>query len=176
MAGGAAALRESLGGDHWPELELRAKQLVSLFFAVAPRLQPLVERASILRVPLQPCIRDIWHPHVLFVDDAVMGIVDFGALRPENVACDVARLLGSLARDQQADWQRGLAAFQRVRPLSDEELILVSAFDRSTVLMGGLQWLQWIYLERREFGDRAAVLERIDEFLARLATLWNAPD
>ena len=41
--------------------------------------------------------------------------------------------------------------------------------------MGGLQWLAWIYVENRQFANRAAVLARLDEFLARLAALAESP-
>jgi Ser/Thr protein kinase RdoA (MazF antagonist) len=111
---------------------------------------------------------------VLFVGDEVSGIVDFGSMRPDNVATDVARLLGSLAGDDTQDWQSGLSAYQSVRPLSDDELSLVKAFDRSTVVLGGLQWLEWVYLDGRQFDNRAAVLERVDEFLRRLESLAQA--
>jgi Ser/Thr protein kinase RdoA (MazF antagonist) len=168
---GLQELLAALAQGGWPELEARAGKLVSLFAAVAPKVLPALRSAADLAVTLQPCIRDVWQPHVLFVDDRVTGIVDFGSMRPENVAGDVARLLGSLAGDKSIDWERGLAAYQSVRRLTSDELVLISTFDRSTVLMGGLQWLEWIYLERREFANRQAVLSRIDEFVSRLETL-----
>ncbi len=102
------------------------------------------------------------------------GIIDFGSMRSENVAADVARLLGSLAGDQADDWRAGLAAYESVRRLSDDERSLVTAFDRSTVLLGGLQWLEWIYLEGRQFAQPDAVLLRVDELLSRLVTLSQA--
>ena len=92
-------------------------------------------------------------------------------MRPENVAADVARLLGSLALDDRGEWDRGLAAYAGVARLSADELSLVTAFDRSTVLLGGMQWLQWIFIEGRQFGDPNAVLSRVDEFVTRLARL-----
>src|SRR3569833_268917 len=46
-------------------------------------------------VPQQPCICDIWHDNVLFTSNEVSGLVDFGAMRVDTVAIDVARLLGS---------------------------------------------------------------------------------
>ena len=173
--GGLAQLREAVTPGDWPELAVRAGKLLARATATAAKVEPLVARAAEIQVALQPCIRDIWHPHVLFVGDEVSGIVDFGALRADHVACDVARLLGSLAGDDAQAWQRGLEAYQNLRPLTADELLLVSAFDRTTVLMGGLQWLEWIYLENRQFVNRPAVLARIDEFLARLTALAESP-
>jgi homoserine kinase type II len=149
----------------------RAVRLLHLFAQVAPKLLPAIEDASRLRVELQPFFRDVWHAHILYEGDRVSGIVDFGSMRPENIAADVARLLGSLAMDDRQEWERGLAAYGGVRPLSAEEGRLVTEFDRSTVLLAGIQWLQWIFLEGRQFGDKNAVLSRVDEFLVRLGRL-----
>lgn len=168
LGGRIDALRAACSDGAWPELAARGRDLIELFTTSAPGVLSALESAGELSVTLQPCIRDIWHSHVLFEGEEVSGIVDFGSMRPENVAADVARLLGSLACDDRADWRRGLAAYQEIRRLSDDELRLADAFDRSTVLMGGLQWLEWLFLEERVFGDPAAVLSRVDELLARL--------
>jgi Ser/Thr protein kinase RdoA (MazF antagonist) len=166
--GGIESLRAASAQAGWPELAARAGDLIGMFAAAAPAVRQTLDEAGELRVRLQPCIRDVWHAHVLFSGDRVSGIVDFGSLRPENVASDVARLLGSLVGDDAELWQRGLSIYQQTRPLAPDELRLVMAFDRSTVLLGGLQWLQWICLEGRVFSDRGAVLARLDEFLARM--------
>jgi Ser/Thr protein kinase RdoA (MazF antagonist) len=171
LAGRVDALRSATSNGDWPELASRGRDLLRLFASAAPAVLSLLESAAQLRVGLQPCIRDIWHAHVLFIGDDVSGIVDFGAMRPENVAADVARLLGSLACDKSSDWEHGLVAYQEIRRLSEDELRLVTAFDRSTVLMGGLQWLEWVYLEERVFAYPAKVLERLDEFVTRLSRL-----
>jgi Ser/Thr protein kinase RdoA (MazF antagonist) len=171
LAGRLAELASSVTDDDWPQLAVRGRKLIELFATLGPKLLPSLRRSAGLGVEIQPCIRDIWHAHVLFVDQQVSGIVDFGALRPENVAADIARLLGSLAGDNANDWRRGLSAYQEMRPLSTDELTLATAFDRSTVLMGGLQWREWIYSQQRIFETRGAVLSRIDEFLSRLSML-----
>jgi Ser/Thr protein kinase RdoA (MazF antagonist) len=174
IEGKLVELREAIAPGQWPELAARATRLIGLAEATSGKVLPTLESASRLDVVLQPCIRDVWHAHVLFEGDAVSGIVDFGSMRPENAAADVARLLGSLALDDREDWQLGISAYQSVRPLSDDEMSLVEAFDRSTVLMGGLQWLEWIYLEGRRFDNPPGVLVRVDEFLGRLERLAQA--
>ncbi|MEX2114598.1 MAG: phosphotransferase [Pirellulales bacterium] len=171
QAGHIDALRRATQDGAWPELATRGQRLIEFYVAAAPGVLAALEEATKLAVGLQPCVRDIWHAHVLFERDEVSGIVDFGSMRPENVAADVARLLGSLAGDERVDWQRGLAAYERYRRLTADEMRLVSVFDRSTVLMGGLQWLEWLFLEERVFTDPAGVLDRVDEFLARLGQL-----
>jgi Ser/Thr protein kinase RdoA (MazF antagonist) len=170
-AGGLRELSDSVREGTWPALAPRARQLLHHFGVTADRHAQAIERASRLRVALQPCIRDIWHDHVLFVGERVSGLVDFGGLRPDNPATDIARLIGSLAADDQDAWEIGLAAYETVRPLSEEELALIAVFDQTTVLMGGLEWLEWIYLQRKAFADRAAVESRLDLAIKRLARL-----
>jgi homoserine kinase type II len=111
----------------------------------------------------------------LFTGDRVTGLVDFGAMRVESVAGDVARLLGSLAGDNHSLWSIGLEAYASVRPLSDAEQSLVSAFDQSGVVLAALNWIEWLYRQRREFPDAAAVSRRLDEVLPRLQVLAALP-
>jgi homoserine kinase type II len=172
--GGLAKLRAAITPGDWPELADCAQGLCGLFCNAAPAVETTLAGLPQLQVPLQPCLRDIWHEHVLFVGDQVTGLIDYGAMRIETVATDVARLLGSLVADDAADWQAGLVAYQSVRPLSNDEQRLVRAFDAANVLLGGLEWLDWIYLQGRVFADRHAVEDRIDEFLLRLGRLVDA--
>ncbi|OHB81625.1 MAG: hypothetical protein A2W31_12235 [Planctomycetes bacterium RBG_16_64_10] len=130
-----------------------------------------LQAAATLKVEIQPCLRDIWNNHVLFVGPRVSGIVDFGAMRYDNVAADISRLLASMAGSDQAAWHTGLAAYQSVRPLSEAEQSLVAAFDRSSLLMAGLQWVDWIYDAHRLFDDQQAILARVDRLLMRLEQL-----
>ncbi len=148
-----------------------ASRLCDLFDAARPIVEPSLEQALELRAPMQPCIRDIWHENVLFTGDEVSGLVDFGALEFDNVATDVARLLASLASDDAEGWRTGLAAYESVRKLSATEAVLVAAFDRANVLLSGLNWCRWHYLEGRQFADRARMLARVDEHLLRLTRL-----
>lgn len=152
----------------WPEFQQRAMSILYWFNEQMPAIKPLLDLTSRFQVPLQPCIRDIWHDHVLFEGDEVSGFVDFGALRTDHVACDVSRLLGSLIGSERARWEQGLAKYQSLRPLTADELVLVDAYDRSTVLLSGMNWVQWIAVEDRKFDDRQRVLKRLDEILQRL--------
>lgn len=124
-----------------------------------------------LAVRLQPCLRDVWHDHLLFVGDDVTGLIDPSACRIDNVACDLARLLGSLVGDDRQQWGSALGEYQRYRPLSVSELRLVDALDHSGVLLSGWTWLQWLYVEERSFADGNAVERRLREIQQRLTRL-----
>jgi len=171
MSGGLDELRRALVPDVWAELDARAHEICSLAEAVAGEILLRLDACSRFRIPLQPCIRDVWHAHVLFDGPRVTGLRDFGHVGADSVAADVARLLGSLAREDGDSWRQGLAAYQSVRPLSETELQLVEAFDLSTVLMGGLNWIDWIYRQRRVFESWNAIPERLDEMIFRLHRL-----
>jgi Ser/Thr protein kinase RdoA (MazF antagonist) len=122
-------------------------------------------------VPLQPCLRDVWHDHVLFTGDNVTGLIDPHSARSDSVATDLARLLGSLVGDDRPRWQVGLDAYQEVRPLSAAERTLVELFDQTTVLLSGMTWLDWHCLLGRVFENREKVIERLKGIVARLRVL-----
>jgi Ser/Thr protein kinase RdoA (MazF antagonist) len=118
-------------------------------------------------VPLQPCLCDIWHDHVLFEGDRVTGLIDFAAAKIDNVAVDLARLLGSLIPDDRQRTEAALEAYSHVRRSPDPELIRV--LDISGVVVGVTNWLRWLYCERRAFADRLAVANRLAALTERLA-------
>jgi Ser/Thr protein kinase RdoA (MazF antagonist) len=121
-----------------------------------------------MKLTLQPCLRDIWHDHVLFSEDRTTGLIDFGALREECVVGDVARLLGSLVRGDRGEWQTGLAAYRETRTLDGDELYLLEVFHATATLLAGMNWLRWIYLEKRTFDEPDRVLGRLDENIEQL--------
>lgn len=158
----------------WQDLARRAERVLSLYHQCAFRVSEHVARGTQCRVAIQPCIRDIWHDHVLFTGDEVTGIVDFGAMRKEHVAADISRLLGSLVGDDRQARANALDAYQSVRKLPDADAALIEVYDQSSLLLSGVNWLQWICLERREFSDRTQVMTRLDEIIARLEHLTAA--
>jgi homoserine kinase type II len=154
------------------DLQPRRERLIPLFLEVAPRLLDESQAALRWEVPLQACIRDIHAGHVLFTGDQVTGLIDFDAMRVDSIATDLARLLGSYCGDDFDLWDLGLSAYEEIRPLSKDERDLVVHYDRLAVLLTGLQWLEWILLEGKEF-ELARVLPRIDATLERLEHLRN---
>jgi len=171
LAGGLASLAPRIQPRRFPELQPHAERLVSLFPNAARASLPLVEACAGRHFALQPCIRDVWHDHVFFIGDRVSGLIDFGSMAVDHVACDVARLLGSLVQDDRKLWSVGLCAYRTVRPLTEDEVSLVYAFDRSSVALSGLTWIDWIYRQRRAFDSVSAVLDRFETILARLERL-----
>ena len=140
-------------------------------FGNATDLSSKLDRVSNVAVSLQPCIRDIWHDHVLFTGDKVTGIVDFGAARVAAREGDVARLLGSLSRTAKSDhqkeqlWAMGMSSYQATanQPIHAE---MVQIWHLANVSMSGLQWVEWLFSEGRRFDNLEAVHERMRGFLS----------
>lgn len=150
-------------------------QLLTISQLAAPMvatLPPLLDRLAHQQLPLQPCIRDIWSDHVLFEDETVTGIVDFGAMQTECVAGDIARLLGSIgphlgaASSIESMWSLGLEAYCNVRPLTDLEHRAVSCFHQATTVLAGFNWIRWLMVEDTEFGN--GVRQRLDAIITGL--------
>jgi Ser/Thr protein kinase RdoA (MazF antagonist) len=121
------------------------------------------------RLRLQSCLCDIWHDHVLFENDAVSGIVDYGGAKLDHVAVDLARMLGSMVEDDIDARAKGLRAYSCVRSLDEEEIGLIDVLDRTGTLLGLANWLVWIYREQRQFDDRRAVARRLAHLVRRVA-------
>jgi Ser/Thr protein kinase RdoA (MazF antagonist) len=152
-------------------------------------ISPLVERAwprlraSLQEIPrrlqrwikqphrLQPCLCDIWHDHLLFEGDRLTGLIDYGAIKIDHVAVDLARMLGSLVQNDPSDWRTGLQAYRRFAPLTEREEELAHDLDETGIVIGLANWLRWLYEEKRPFPDRTAVVRRVTELVNRLESL-----
>ncbi len=166
-----ATLRSRLVALEWKEFKEPAGEILDAFSRVAPRVAASLKIGINTEAPLQPCLRDIWHDHVLFTGEAVSGLIDPHAARSDSVATDLARLLGTLVGDERGRWDSGLAAYQSVRPLSTAELALIELFDQSGVLLSGMTWLDWVLLQGRSFKNREGVLARMRSIVGRLRHL-----
>lgn len=144
-------------------------EFLKAFWCYESQIRLELQIAAQFQVKIQPCLRDIWHDHLLFDGERVSGIIDFGAVDWDTIATDLARLLPSLVGDDKAKWEIGLQAYAEVAELTPVERDLVSICDRSASLLSGLNWMQWIFLEDREFADWNAVYARLQTFRDRLA-------
>ncbi|HEX5270650.1 MAG TPA: phosphotransferase [Gemmataceae bacterium] len=147
-----------------PWAEAAARLLPAWVGRVAPLLAPWADR----RFALHPCLCDVWHDHVLFDGDAVSGIVDYGSVKVDHAAADLARLLGSLVGDDAAGWADGLDTYTSVRPLSPDEQALARALDRTGVILGAANWLKWLYHNGRAFPDQQVIADRLAGLVRRI--------
>jgi len=148
-----------------------AQRALPIVYPSVPELISELEPWRRVGVPVQFCVCDVWHDHVLFSGDVITGLIDYDSAKPDNVAVDLARLLGSLVGDDADAFARGLAAYEEVRPLNADERRLVPLLDRTGVLIGITNWLRWLYFDGRVYDDRPAVARR----LAALVTRAESP-
>ena len=146
--------------DH-PELKRAFAMLPTLVKQSIASLEPW----STVRVPVFPCLCDVWHDHVLFTGDRVTGIVDYGAMKIDTPAVDLARLLGDLVGDDDARFDFGLHAYHAINPPVTVSSQLVKQLDRTGTVCAIIHWVQ-----RSRFND--ASLQRLRKLLDR-AENWR---
>ena len=161
-------LRFELARAEQDEFTRVAEEFFTLFLLIAPRVAEELAHAATASYRLHPCLRDVWHDHILFTEDAVTGLIDPSACRSDNVAIDLSRLLGSLVGNDRAAWNRALDAYSRERPLAENERRLIDVLDRSGVLLSGIRWLERRCLLRERFLRPHRVVARLERFLTRL--------
>jgi homoserine kinase type II len=163
-----AGWRPDFGRDERDPVLAPARHAWLLLARHAGRVEDQLAAWAGRPVRLQPCLCDVWHDHVLFQGDRVSGLVDYGGVKVNHVAADLARLLGSLVGDDEALRESGLAAYRELCPLSAEEEALVALLDRTGTVLAAVNWLRWLYEERREFEDRQVVADRLAQVALRL--------
>jgi Ser/Thr protein kinase RdoA (MazF antagonist) len=119
-------------------------------------------------VPLQPCLCDVWHDHILYEGDTVTGVIDYGQVKLDCVAVDLARLLGSMLPGAPERMQGALWMYAQMRPLPAAAEDLVPLLDRTGVLVGAINWLRWLYHEGRTYPIPEAVAQRLRHLAQRL--------
>ncbi|MEM8678969.1 MAG: phosphotransferase [Planctomycetota bacterium] len=166
-SGGAHEIAQRLGTGHPLVAPSLARRIVERFQTQSSEIERAL--ASVPQGgPLVPCLRDIWHDHVLFTGEEVSGIVDYDALRLDNVATDISRLVGSLVRGDHARWQIALEAYHAVAPLDADQRHLCLLLDASNVMLAGMQWLEWLFVREIKFQTLGNVQRRLQEISLRL--------
>ena len=160
-----------ISSDPQDELRRALEDVVGLYQQTADAVRTELQATAAVRFPLHPCLRDVWHDHVLLQGAEVTGLIDPAAARTENVASDLSRLLGSLLGDDEPHWEAALEAYAAVRPLSNDERRLVGVLDRSGVLLSGMTWVDRRVTGRLHDADVPIVLPRLRTIQQRLKRL-----
>jgi homoserine kinase type II len=134
-----------------------------------------LEQIADTPLPLQWCLRDVRHDHLLFTGERVTGLIDFGAAAVDAVSGDVARLLGSMVNDSQECWLAGIEAYAEVRPLSDHERQSIVGFDEGGALCSAANWVRWLFVEGRAFPQIHALHSQLIWLRDRLQAIANRP-
>lgn len=112
---------------------------------------------------IELCLRDVHREHVLYENERVSGLIDFGSIGWDTPAVDIARYLSTFDHFP-SDWLLPLETcwVGLVDPsLSRAEwnrLILLLAV--TGAIVSAIQWETWLVRERRPFASRERALER----------------
>jgi Ser/Thr protein kinase RdoA (MazF antagonist) len=157
----------AIGVNALDALAARAWPLLSRYMPELPTaLTPWAE----CRVRVQPCLCDIWHAHVFYEDERVSGIIDFGSVKADHIAVDLARFLGSIAGDEEERWARGMQAYPS---LTEDEWKLARVLDQTGTLVGLFNWLKWLYRDGRKYEQPALVAARLEKLVERVERNGN---
>jgi homoserine kinase type II len=162
-------IERSLATPRQNEIDSAATHLFSALQHRLSRPIPVCPINPNTRLPLQPAIRDIHHDHVLFTGDEVTGLIDFGAMRIDTPLTDIARLVGSLVGDNTPARRAAFNVYSEFRPLAEGDERLIDWLDGTALVIAAHNWLRWLYIERRDMGPTAPIVQRIEEINRRLA-------
>lgn len=155
--------------DDWDRLQRNplplCQQSVYLLKRLIPeallKLSPWLTR----KVVLQPCLADIWADHVLFQNDMVTGIIDFGGARIDHPAQDLARLISAYSLTTSRSL---LDCFDRYHDRSETCQSLARLLAHTGLVVSLSNWLRWLFLERRQFANPMNCMQRIEQIYVRL--------
>jgi Ser/Thr protein kinase RdoA (MazF antagonist) len=134
-------------------------------------LRPCADRP----VLVQPCLCDIWHDHILFSGAAVTGIIDFGAMKEDHLAVDLARMLGDLAGEDEEKFHLGLNAYRAASGETDLPYEFVRLLDRTGVVCSMIVWLLRWTANSRQFAEDRAAVDRVERVVDRIEAIRGCP-
>jgi homoserine kinase type II len=140
-------------------------------FTLLPTVIPGLERALApwrdRPLPIGPCLCDVHAGHVLFTGDTVTGVIDYGAMKLDHPAVDLARYLGAAVTADARAFAVGLAAYRAARPPFEVPDELVYLLELSGATGGLATWLLRL-AAGHPVDDPQNVARRMKRMLARL--------
>ena len=122
-----------------------AKRACDVLCSSLQRLHAMLVAESDVSVPLQPLLRDIWRPHVLYSGDRVTGVIDWNAAATDHVSMDATRLLRSWYRTDHECLRLAYYQFCDDRRMTHHERSLLRALDAANVLLSPVTWMRRRY-------------------------------
>jgi thiamine kinase-like enzyme len=128
-------------------------------------LQSQLRHHSKTFVMIHPCFTDIHRDHVLFDGDRLTGIIDFGAVKLDHPACDLARLFD----DQTIDFHHIEKIYDTYRP--GVLTYGIGTVIRQTAPFCNLAvWLLRLLRDRESPTNLKSVRQRIESLLIQCRT------
>lgn len=162
-AGLLERFRRSTAEEPDPEFRSCANRVCAVLEFWLPWLSQQLAQAARCSYRLQPVIRDLWRPHVLFTAEHVTGIIDLNAMATDHVGLDVTRLFRSWFGADVDEIRDAMNQFRSQRSLDDSEWRLLQVLDASTTLLSPVTWLRRRFIHAAAECTRGDVLQRLAE-------------
>jgi homoserine kinase type II len=141
--------------------------------AVLPGVEELLRPWHDRPLPTFPCLCDVHTGHVLFTGDRVGGIIDYGAMKVDHPAVDLARYLGGAANGDVRKVRLGVAAYRAAGPPVDVPEELAHVLDRTGAAGGLANWLLRLSAGQ-PVADPKTVAKRMGRLIDRLRLAADA--
>lgn len=141
LHGGLEALLSNCEMDldsEFRKLAARTGNIVRIWLPQLKSLTSPIEAKSFL---LQPVLRDVWRPHVLFQNNEVSGVIDVMSAASDHPVLDYARLFRSWFG---SDWIAIEAAYLELAEhchLNAAERLLLKSIDACSSILSPITWL-----------------------------------
>lgn len=161
-----------------PDTDVRscARRLCNALEYWLPWLTKQLTDVAGVSYQLQPVIRDLWRPHVLFTEERVTGVIDLNAMATDHVSLDVTRLCRSWFGTDVVRIREVLSQFIAQRLLNDKERRLVRVLDASTVLLSPIRWLRELtdgQVSQRQASSVPARFRELTGIAEQFEPVWN---
>ncbi|PHR95069.1 MAG: hypothetical protein COA78_30935, partial [Blastopirellula sp.] len=143
----------------WNDFIERAMELLDAYRKQSKQLSLELNSVKHLRFNLQPCLRDARGEHFLFEAGEPSGLIDYGAMRMESVAVDLARLSSTTIRSKaKLQHDAAITHYEQLRPLSSDEKSLIPVLMDTSRYLTGMNWIRWVAMEKRVFASSNGVV------------------
>lgn len=173
QSGAQARLEHAARGAAPSEIRDIATAMLLDLRAILPDALPLVQEVASEPLRLQWCLRDVHLENLLFTNNKISGLVDFGAVTIDSVAGDVARLLRSMAGEDRQAWHKFSEIYSQQRALTFPEQQAIGAYDIGGLIATTANWLRWLLIEHLDVADAVSTQARLIELAARLKALTD---
>lgn len=138
--------------------------------AIRAWLPWLLEKLSSLtktKFPLQPVVRDLWRPHVLFEGHDVTGIIDLSSAASDHFVTDFARLFRSWYGEDHTAMNDACRMMAEQYSLTSPERQLLQCLDACSTLLSPVTWIR----RRLESSSRSELPEDIRRRMEHLVNV-----
>jgi len=165
--------RRQFGTHQPPQISLTmaliplVRRAWSAVVAHLERTESMLRPWERLPLPLRPCVRDLRAEHVLFSEQQVAGIIDYGAMAVDHPAVDLARLLGDYGCLDEPRYSEAIRAYQ-CESQSGALIELIRILAHSGTVCSLIGWLLRLVTQQQTLPAEYRIVDRMTLLLERL--------